>query len=88
MIKLTSNTIINLLGFKLHEALGIRSFYEYYVSDCGRYRLCRSLTHNDANLAWDAWRLYVENSSMMGIASCDVEYVEQVEQIKSIYNQY
>jgi hypothetical protein len=34
------------------------------------------------------WNLHVDNSDMSSIASCDVEFIEQIQTIMEIYKDY
>ena len=79
------------LGFKEDNSLYKNSIKELYpnsvllVSEDKRF----SLTKTDNNINYEhGWNLHVDNKSMESIASCDVEYVEQVEIIMNLYKDY
>lgn len=55
------------------------------VSEDKRFKLHK--TDNNVNYEY-GWNLHVDNSAMQTIASCDVEYVEQVETIMDLYKNY
>lgn len=78
------------LGFKEDNSL-YKSTKELYpnfvllVSEDKRF----SLTKTDNNIHYEhGWNLHVDNKNMESIASCDVEYVEQVEIIMNLYKDY
>ena len=79
------------LGFKEDKSLYKNSIKELYpnsvllISEDKRF----SLTKTDNNINYEhGWNLHVDNSDMEGLASCDVEYVEQVEIIMNLYKDY
>ena len=79
------------LGFKEVSSLFKNSIKELYpnfvllVSEDKRF----SLTKTDNNINYEhGWNLHVDNKNMESIASCDVEYVEQVEIIMNLYKDY
>lgn len=61
--------------------------YEYYVSHNRRYILQSNCNNLPINGEW-GWNLHVDNSDMCSIASCDVEYIEQIQAIMEIYKDY
>ena len=79
------------LGFQEVSSLYKNSIKELYpnfvllVSEDKRF----SLTKTDNNINYEhGWNLHVDNKNMESIASCDVEYVEQVEIIMNLYKDY
>ena len=79
------------LGFKEDNSLyknSIKGLYPNFVllvSEDKRF----SLTKTDNNINYEyGWNLHVDNKNMESIASCDVEYVEQVEIIMNLYKDY
>lgn len=79
------------LGFKEVSSLYKNNIKELYpnfvllVSENKRF----SLTKTDNNINYEhGWNLHVDNKNMESIASCDVEYVEQVEIIMNLYKDY
>ena len=79
------------LGFKEDNSLYKNSIEELYpnfvllVSEDKRFSLAK--TDNNINYK-HGWNLHVDNKNMESIASCDVEYVEQVEIIMNLYKDY
>ena len=79
------------LGFKEDNSLYKNSVEELYpnfvllVSEDKRFSLAK--TDNNINYEY-GWNLHVDNKNMESIASCDVEYVEQVEIIMNLYKDY
>ena len=79
------------LGFKEDLALynmGIKEVYPNFVllvTEDKRFELRKT----DNNIHYEyGWNLHVDNRDMETIASCDVEYVEQVETIMNLYKDY
>lgn len=79
------------LGFKEDHDLynmGIKEVYPDFVllvSEDKRFELRKT----DNNIHYEyGWNLHVDNGDMQTIASCDVEYVEQVEIIMKLYKDY
>lgn len=79
------------LGFKEDHDLynmGIKEVYPDFVllvSEDKRFELRKI----DNNIHYEyGWNLHVDNGDMQTIASCDVEYVEQVEIIMNLYKDY
>lgn len=63
--------------------------YHYYRSPCKRYVLQESEYSNLADPYTETgWNMHIDNSDMMSLASCDVEFVDQVDAIISIYKEY
>lgn len=61
--------------------------WESYVSENKRYIVSKDPDGN--NISYEnAWDLHVDNSDMDSIASCSVEYIEQIQQIIDIYKNY
>jgi hypothetical protein len=79
------------IGFHLDEKMtemlksNIDAHYEYYVSHDRRYVL-QSCCNNIVP-GW-GWNLHVDTSDMSSIASCDVEFIEQIQTIMEIYKDY
>ena len=68
--------------------MGIKEVYPNFVllvSDDKRFELRK--TDNNVHYEY-GWNLHVDNSDMQTIASCDVEYVEQIEVIMNLYKDY
>ena len=79
------------LGFKEDPALynmRIQAVYPNFVllvTEDKRFELRKSVN----NIYYEyGWNLRVDNNDMQTIASCDVEYVEQVETIMNLYKDY
>lgn len=79
------------LGFKEDQELynlGVKESCPDFVSlitDDKRFELHKT----DTNINYEyGWNLHVDNSDMEGLASCDVEYVEQIEIIMNLYKDY
>ena len=81
------------IGFHLDEKMtemlksGFDSYYEYYVSRDRRYVLQTSINNMTLENGW-GWNLHVDNSDMSSIASCDVEFIEQIQALMEIYKDY
>ena len=81
------------IGFHLDEKMtemlksNIDSHYEYYVSHNRRYVLQSSMNNITLENGW-GWNLHIDNSDMCSLASCDVEYIEQIQAIMEIYKDY
>ena len=79
------------LGFKEDHDLynmGIKEVYPNFVllvTEDKRFELRK--TDNNVHYEY-GWNLHVDNNDMQTIASCDVEYVEQVETIMNLYKDY
>lgn len=92
MTKITSESL-NEIGFHLDEKMtemlksNINTHYEYYVSHDRRYILQTSINNMTLENGW-GWNLHVDNSDMSSIASCDVEFIEQIQAIMEIYKNY
>lgn len=92
MTKITPESL-NEIGFHLDEKMtemlksNIDTHYEYYVSHNRRYILQTSVNNMTLENGW-GWNLHVDNSDMSSIASCDVEFIEQIQAIMEIYKDY
>ena len=92
MTKITSESL-NEIGFHLDEKMteilksNVDPHYEYYVSYNRRYILQTSVNNMTLENGW-GWNLHVDNSDMSSIASCDVEFIEQIQAIIEIYKDY
>lgn len=92
MTKITLKSL-NEIGFHLDEEMtemlksNINTHYEYYVSHDRRYILQTSINNMTLENGW-GWNLHVDNSDMSSIASCDVEFIEQIQAIMEIYKNY
>lgn len=81
------------IGFHIDEKMtemlksNIDTHYEYYISHNRRYILQSSVNNMTLKNGW-GWNLHVDNSDMCSIASCDVEYIEQIQAIMEIYKNY
>lgn len=79
------------LGFKEYPDLykmGIKEIYPNFiilVSDDKKFELRK--IENNIHYKY-GWNLRVDNRNKQTIASCDVEYVEQVEIIMNLYKDY
>lgn len=61
--------------------------WESYVSKDKRYIVSKDCDGN--NISYEnAWDLHVDNSDMQTIASCSVEYIEQIQIIMDLYKNY
>lgn len=92
MVKKINKENLEAIGFHLDENMtemlkSIDSNYEYYVSHNRRYILQSSVNNMTLENGW-GWNLHVDNSDMSSIASCDVEYIEQIQSIMEIYKDY
>lgn len=92
MTKITQESL-NEIGFHLDEKMtemlksNVDAHYEYYVSNNRRYILQTSVNNMTLENGW-GWNLHVDNSDMSSIASCDVEFIEQIQAIMEIYKNY
>lgn len=59
-----------------------------YISNCARYRLSYSMLSCLVPDGEMGWQLHIHNSNMCNIASCDVEYIEQIFTLIDIYKDY
>ena len=81
------------IGFHLDKEMtkmlksNIDPHYEYYVSHDRRYILQSSVNNMTLENGW-GWNLHVDNSDMCSLASCDVEYIEQILNLIAIYKDY
>ena len=61
--------------------------YESYYYPGRRFTIGVSIWGN--NLTGDkGWTLHIDNSDMESIANCDVEFIEQIETLMTIYKNY
>lgn len=92
MTKITPESL-NEIGFSLDENMtemlksNVDTHWEYYVSRDKRYILQSSMNNMTLENGW-GWNLHVDNSDMSSIASCDVEFIEQIQAIMQIYKNY
>lgn len=92
MTKITPESL-NEIGFYLDEKMteilksNVDPHYKYYVSHNRRYILQTSVNNMTLENGW-GWNLHVDNSDMSSIASCDVEFIEQIQAIIEIYKDY
>lgn len=93
MAKQINKENLEAIGFHLDKEMtemlksNIDSHYEYYVSHDHRYVLRSSVNNMTLENGW-GWNLHVDNSDISSIASCDVEYIEQIQAIMEIYKDY
>ena len=93
MAKKINKENLEAIGFHLDEEItkmfksNVDSHYEYYVSHDRRYILQSSVNNMTLENGW-GWNLHIDNSAMSSIASCDVEYIEQIQAIMEIYKNY
>ena len=77
------------LGFKEDDSSYVKEIFPNFVSlisEDKRFELCKT---DISNIDYEyGWHLHVDNKDMQTIASCDVEYVEQVEIIMNLYKDY
>ena len=59
-----------------------------YISNCVRYKLSYSMLSRLVPDGELGWQLHINNSNMCNIASCDVEYIEQIFALIDIYKDY
>ena len=77
------------LGFKENTGSYIKEVFPNFISlisEDKRFEL-RKTDNNNIDYEY-GWNLHVDNRDMQTIASCDVEYVEQVETIMNLYKDY
>lgn len=90
MTRITEQTIKDILigqdGWTQENDFGV---LVYYRSPCKRYVLQSTEWNNmcDPVTGW-GWNLHIDNRDMCSLASCDVEFIEQVKQIMEIYKDY
>ena len=93
MAKKINRENLEAIGFHLDEKMtsmlksNIDPNYEYYVSHNRRYVLQSSMNNMTLENGW-GWNLHIDNSDMSSIASCDVEYIEQILNLIAIYKDY
>ena len=89
-MKITEETIKNILidncSWTKESDFGI---YTYYRSPCKRYVLQES----DSTNLYDphtmrGWNLHIDNSDMQSLASCDVEFMDQIAALMTVYGGY
>lgn len=89
-IKITEGTIksilIDIQGWSEESDFGI---IHYFRSPCKRYVLQES----DSTNLYDphtmrGWNLHIDNSDMQSLASCDIEYMDQLFALMNIYGEY
>lgn len=88
--KITKETadlvLVEKCGWTKENDFGI---LEYYRSPCKRYVLQES----DSSNLYDphtmrGWNLHIDNSDMQSLASCDVEFIDQISALMTIYGGY
>ena len=93
MAKKINKENLEAIGFHLDKEMtemlksNIDPHYEYYVSHNKRYILQSSVNNMTLENGW-GWNLHVDNSDLCSIASCDVEYIEQILNLIAIYKDY
>lgn len=90
MTPITKQNIVELLGFEIDKKMTdmICNFYPdrvVYRSRNHRYVL-QQTGNNIVNNG--GWNLHIDNSAFESLASCDVEYIEQIEALIDIYKNY
>lgn len=91
MIKITEQSIEKHLipkGWVKQEIDVYDKIIIQYISNCVRYRLSYSMLSRLVPDGELGWQLHINNSNMSNIASCDVEYIEQLETLIDIYKNY
>ena len=77
------------LGFKEDNSTYVKEIFPDFVSLRSEDKRVELRKTNNNNINYEhGWHLHVDNSVMQTIAACDVEYVEQVEEIMKIYKDY
>lgn len=76
------------LGFKEDNSSYVKKVFPDFVSLVSEDKRFELRKTNNNNIGEYGWHLHVDNSVMQTIASCDVEYVEQVEIIMNLYKDY
>lgn len=77
------------LGFKENNSLHVKEVFPDFVSLISEDKRFELYKTDNNNIDYEyGWHLHVDNRSMQTIASCDVEYVEQVEIIMNLYKDY
>ena len=74
--------------FMVHLRDANLEWMEEYKSPKGRYTLTKSTYSNLCDENGFGWNLHVDNSRMESLASCSVEYIEQIIAIMEIYKEY
>ena len=89
-IKITQKSVLDILvkrcGWTEEADFGV---YTYYRSPCKRY----TLQESDCSNLFDphtgkGWNMHIDNSDMMSLASCNVEYIGQITELMKIYSNY
>ena len=93
MIKITEESIEeHLLSKEWKEISPVIIVEDYdlsrYVSKNKRYTLEESPYSNLCSEDEIGWQLHIDDSRMCSLATCDVEYIEQVEALIEIYKDY
>lgn len=77
------------LGFKENNSLHVKEVFPDFVSLISEDKRFELYKTDNNNIDYEyGWHLHVDNRDMQTIASCDVEYVEQVEIIMNLYKDY
>lgn len=90
MVKIEESSVSKIL-IKQHgwEVITDITDFEYYRSPCRRFTLQKSELSNMFDpYTGEGWSLHIDNSDMCSLATCDVEYIEQVLIITSLYQSY
>jgi hypothetical protein len=82
------------------EAIGFifdQEMYDFFIkgnlerisfySPCKRFIVTKCLDGNNISYQ-NAWGLHIDNSDMQSLASCDVEFIEQIQALMEIYKDY
>lgn len=98
MNKITKETIEQLIqsGWKDNISDDMKAAYknmnmdwiEMYTSPDKRFILRKTRISNMCDKNGFGWDLHVDNSDMCTIATCAVEYIEQIYKIMEIYKNY
>ena len=91
MIKITEQSIEEILipkGWEEVASTIIDCDLSRYISKNKRYILEESPYANLCEEDELGWQLHIDDSRMCSLATCDVEYIEQVEALIEIYKDY
>lgn len=77
------------LGFKEDNSSYVKKIFPNFVSLMTEDKRCELRKTDNNNIDYEyGWHLHIDNRNMQAIASCDVEYVEQVATIMNLYKDY
>ena len=77
------------LGFKEDNSSYVKKIFPNFISLMTEDKRCELRKTDNNNIDYEyGWHLHIDNRDMQTIASCDVEYVEQVETIMNLYKDY